>query len=935
MRLSATRLFATGGAISSAGGAPGPGGYSISKSLRFNAPDSSYLNRTPASAGNRKTWTWSGWVKRSALGTTQNIFGVSPSSGTDSTYLVLQFNSSNQLELEYWSSKFRQTTQVFRDVSAWYHIVCAFDSTQSTAANRVKLYVNGVQLTDFGITNDPGLNTDYGVNNTSSHNIGSALPYSSSRYLDSYLADIFLLDGIAADPSSFTTTDLTTGQLIPKAYTGSYGLVSVAEATGALPIFNTTGTYGVVKGVGTRTDSNNASIVLAVPMDGTNGGTSFGDQSATIKGSGSAKTVTVNGNTITSALQSKFYGSSGYFDGTGDYLTLANNSDFDFGSGNYTLEVWVYPTDVSTTRNILSRSFNGGTGNYSGFILSTSNFLETTTQTAWDVTISKTLTANTWQHLAIVRNGTTWTYYINGVSVGTGTASGSVPTGPGDLQIGRRDGQSEFQGYMGEVRIYKGVAKYTSNFTSVISQVNSFHLPFSDNSTTTALGTDTSGNGNTWTVNNFSVSNTPVYSNYLTTNGLKTGWFAGTPAQAFDSSTTTFVQGALGEDVTFTPPTSIPVGTSLRIWADSGSGSGIGSSGYQIRYNGTTIYNASPMWTSPYTITAAPGTSLSSLAIDTSTGGEAMRLFAVEIDGTIVLNGDGGVGNDSLVDTPTSYGTDTGVGNEVRGNYTVLNALNKGSNVTLSNGNLESSHAGSNVHSRAVGTIGVSSNKWYFEATLTTLGGQWPAVGVAFSKSTDMATFVGAETGTVGYYAGGGANGGGGGRTYSTYTTGDVIGVAIDLDNSRVTFYKNGANAVTSGTTYESITAGEVYVPAVSGYGSSAAWVCNYGQRTFAYTAPSGFKALVDTNLAVGTITTSGTFTGNANADGPFVYLNGVPTTMLVNGNLVTFATHADKLANGFKIRSASSLYNLSGSNIYLITTSGANFKNARAQSNP
>jgi hypothetical protein len=160
-------------------------------------------------------------VKRSALGTTQNIFGVSPSSGTDSTYLVLQFNSSNQLELEYWSSKFRQTTQVFRDVSAWYHIVCAFDSTQSTAANRVKLYVNGVQLTDFGITNDPGLNTDYGVNNTSSHNIGSALPYSSSRYLDSYLADIFLLDGIAADPSSFTTTDLTTGQLIPKAYTGS------------------------------------------------------------------------------------------------------------------------------------------------------------------------------------------------------------------------------------------------------------------------------------------------------------------------------------------------------------------------------------------------------------------------------------------------------------------------------------------------------------------------------------------------------------------------------------------------------------------------------------------------------------------------------------------------------------------------------------------
>jgi hypothetical protein len=195
------------------------------------------------------------------------------------------------------------------------------------------------------------------------------------------------------------------------------------------------------------------------------------------------------------------------------------------------------------------------------------------------------------------------------------------------------------------------------------------------------------------------------------------------------------------------------------------------------------------------------------------------------------------------------------VGGEVRGNYAILNALNKGSNVTLSNGNLESSHAGSSVHSRAVGTVGVSSSKWYFEATLTALGGQWPAVGVAFSKSTDMATYVGAETGTVGYYGGGGVNGGGGGRTYSTYTTGDVIGVAIDLDNSRVTFYKNGANAVTSGTTYESITAGEVYVPAVSGYGSSAAWACNFGQRAFAYTAPSGFKALCTQNLPAPLVT--------------------------------------------------------------------------------
>jgi hypothetical protein len=109
----------------------------------------------------------------------------------------------------------------------------------------------------------------------------------------------------------------------------------------------------------------------------------------------------------------------------------------------------------------------------------------------------------------------------------------------------------------------------------------------------------------------------------------------------------------------------------------------------------------------------------------------------------------------------------------------------------------------------------------------------------------------------------------------------------------------------------------------------------NFGQRPFAYTAPSGFKALCTTNLPTGSITTSGSFTGNANADGPFVYLNGVPTAMTINSNAVTFATHADKLSNGFKLRTSSGSYNTAGSNTYSITTTGAEFKFARAQPNP
>jgi len=109
----------------------------------------------------------------------------------------------------------------------------------------------------------------------------------------------------------------------------------------------------------------------------------------------------------------------------------------------------------------------------------------------------------------------------------------------------------------------------------------------------------------------------------------------------------------------------------------------------------------------------------------------------------------------------------------------------------------------------------------------------------------------------------------------------------------------------------------------------------NFGQRPFAYTAPSGFKALCTANLPSTTITTSGSYTGNGVADGPFVFLNGVPTAMTVNGNAVTFGTDADKLSNGFKIRTTSTTFNQNASTYnYTITTTGAPFKTARAQSN-
>ena len=190
-------------------GASGAGaaGYEIERSLRFNSGDSSYLNRTPSSAGNRKTWTWSGWVKRSVISSAamQTIFGVYASGGA--TYHNLSFGTDNKFVI-YDTNGVTTfvTTQVFRDPSAWFHIVVARDTTQATASNRVKLYVNGTQVTTFDSTSYPAQNSDGEINSTVQQNIGASLPF-DGRYFSGYLADVHFIDGQALAPTDFGEYD--------------------------------------------------------------------------------------------------------------------------------------------------------------------------------------------------------------------------------------------------------------------------------------------------------------------------------------------------------------------------------------------------------------------------------------------------------------------------------------------------------------------------------------------------------------------------------------------------------------------------------------------------------------------------------------------------------------------------------------------------------
>jgi len=199
-------------------------GYEIPNSLRFRASNSAYLERTPAGAGNRRTWTWSAWVKRGTLGgaVSMNLFVGNRAGTTDATYTSITFTTSNQLAVSGYATNWRITTAVFRDPTAWMHIVVALDTTQATASDRVKVYVNGTQITAFGTSNNPALNADLGINQAALHSLGRDVS-GGPTFFDGYMAEVNFIDGQALTPSSFGSTDSATGVWVPKKYGGTYG----------------------------------------------------------------------------------------------------------------------------------------------------------------------------------------------------------------------------------------------------------------------------------------------------------------------------------------------------------------------------------------------------------------------------------------------------------------------------------------------------------------------------------------------------------------------------------------------------------------------------------------------------------------------------------------------------------------------------------------
>ena len=196
------------------------GGYEIDNSVRFNQSDHC-LTKTFGSAGDRKKWTFSVWFKRSNLITSAALF-VAGSSGQAEGTIRLENHKINWQEYDGSSMDGELlTNQVLRDVTAWYHMVCVWDSANATAGNRMRIYLNGSEITSFATDNNPTLNFDSQMNNNVLHNVGRQ-SWNNASDFDGYMADVNFIDGEAYDSSYFGETN-DNGVWIPKKYDGSYG----------------------------------------------------------------------------------------------------------------------------------------------------------------------------------------------------------------------------------------------------------------------------------------------------------------------------------------------------------------------------------------------------------------------------------------------------------------------------------------------------------------------------------------------------------------------------------------------------------------------------------------------------------------------------------------------------------------------------------------
>ena len=777
------------------------GDFEVSRSLRFNSGDSAFLNRQPSSAGNRKTWTWSGWVKRSAVGTKQIFLGVQGTS--DTTYVENYFATDDKLYLRfgYTSVAEVRTTQVFRDVASWAHIVIAFNVTESAAADKLKLYINGSQVTDFSTdTRSSFSNQDYGVNRAGAHKISGA-PNGSGDFLDAYLAEVNFIDGAALDPTSFGQADDN----------GVWQAIDTAGLTFGtngfrLEFADNSGATATTLGKDTSGNSNNWTPNNLSVGTVSNLTAKQNFDVLTYTGTGSAQSITGL------SFQPDFVWLKRTSQAADHCLS---DSVRGFGASGSSKLIYSNVTNAEDTGNTqIITSFNSN-----GFTLGTNGLINGSghSHVAWcwkaggaassntSGTITSSVSANTSYGFSVC------TYTGNNTS--GATVGHSLNAVPALIILKDRSSAYNWQVY------HKSFAG-TSNGIVLNS--------------TAAIDT---GSGSVWN------STTPTSTVFSIGNSVGVNKSGDNYVAYVWSEIAGFSKFG-----TFSHPstTSIDFGFTPRFWLVKETD---GTTPWYIfdaerdNFDDPLFANTNGTAGSGFAFTVS-GTTISWIGGSFASGNYIYAAFAATVDESAI--------NDCFVDTPTNAATpsDSGVGGEVVGNYCTWSPLNKGSNMVLSNGNLDI--ATTTGTSAVTGTIGVSSGKWYWETTINSANDR---TGVGIAQAGMSLTDIPGDVDSLGwcYYADGGTKRHGG--SSSSYGSGfsgggDVIGTALDLDAGTIIFYKNG---VSQGTAFTGLS-GEFFPANGDGSGvNNANSSTNFGQRAFSYPL-SGHKSLNTANLPEPTI---------------------------------------------------------------------------------
>jgi hypothetical protein len=358
-------------------------------------------------------FTLEAWIYRNASGAAHTIYAK----GGASTGIVFQVTSGNVLRFTHTTTNIDSTGTIA--ANTWTHVAVV---REGTGSNQTKLYINGTNdgqgtvSTDFTQTEEVRIGTNRGATDD----------------FAGYISNVRFVKGSALYTTTFTPS---TSPLTTTSQGASSSEVELLTCQSNRFVDNSTNAFAITR-------------------------------------NGDVKVTPFSPFAPTAAYSASTNGGSGYFDGTGDYLSIADNASLDMGSGNFTIEFWFYPV---VTPNHTPFSKRVGVNDFAGILINFSSsttpvLLATTNGSSWNVSITSSINVSigAWNHIAVTRSSDTWTLWVNGSSGGTATVSGTVPDNAGPFVIGgnaQTPGNVISNSHLFSFRVVKGTAVYTAAFT--------------------------------------------------------------------------------------------------------------------------------------------------------------------------------------------------------------------------------------------------------------------------------------------------------------------------------------------------------------------------------------------------------------------------------------------------------------------------------------